>query len=73
MARSTQQDHQALNTDTDRYLAPVKALRRLVEVADFPQASFEVLEIRSTAAGELTWRIREPRAEEVDIGYLGPE
>lgn len=64
---------ETLNTDTDRYPTLVAGLRRFMRDGEFEDTAFELLEVRATAAGELTWRIREPRADELAIGYLPPQ
>jgi len=58
------------NPDEDRYPAAVTALRRIIEEGDMPEGPIESLEVNVTASGELTYRIRAPRAEETEGGWL---
>jgi len=57
----------------DRYPNAVRVLRRILEEGELPDEGLELLEIRPTAAGEITYRWRLPRAEETDGWFLPAE
>lgn len=62
-----------VDTDSDRYPNLVPALRRVIEDERLPEGPFEWLEVHALASGELTYRVRRPRAdhaEEVEGGHI---
>lgn len=58
------------DTDADRYPTAREGLRRVLKEAVLPDGPIESLEVTFLASGEATYRIRPPRAEETDGGYL---
>lgn len=63
----------SINTDADRHPTTVQALRRMLQQEEFEEVQFELLEIRATAAGEVTWRLHQARADDSSVGYLPPQ
>lgn len=58
-------DHNA-----DHYPDAVTGLRRVIQEADLPDGPIEYLEVAWLANGSGTYRVRAPRAEETQGGYL---
>jgi len=66
-------DHPDAPHNQDRYPGIVSALRQVLQQEDLPEGPFEWFEVHALASGELTYRIRRPRAdhqEEVEGGYI---
>lgn len=58
--------------DSDHYPDAVSGLRRVIQLADLPAGPIEYLEVAWLANGSGTYRVRAPRAEETEGGYLPP-
>jgi len=57
--------------DVDRFPTAKKGLQRVLAEARLPEHPIEWLEVSWLASGEATYRVRAPRAEETEGGYLG--
>lgn len=64
------QKQAAKDTDRNHYPTLKKLISRLAEEADYQDSEVEGLWVSIQANGELTYRIRVPRAEEFDGGHL---
>lgn len=60
----------AVDHNTDRYPTVNNALTRVLQEGEFPDGQVEWIEVHCLASGELTFRVREPRSEETEGGYL---
>lgn len=58
--------------DRDEFPTAEEGLTRILEQAQLPDGPIEYLECSFLASGEATWRVREPRAEDMEGGYLPP-
>lgn len=60
----------ANSEDIDRFPTAIQALRRVLDDDRIPEGQIEWLEIHALANGELTYRVRRPRSDEVDGGFI---
>lgn len=63
----------SFDPDTDRYPTAKNALQRIIAEGELPDGPIEWLEVTALASGECTYRIRLPRSEDTEGGYLPPE
>jgi len=56
--------------DQDRFPTAVTLLRRLAQNADIPEGQVEWIEIHALANGEAVYRVRRPREDEPEGGFL---
>lgn len=59
-----------MDTDADRHGNARQVLQRLLDQGDLPDTPVELVEIHVFAGGDLSFRVRQPRAEEFDLGYV---
>lgn len=57
-------------SDADRHLTFEQALRAVLEDITDNELQVERIEIRSTAAGDVSYRYCSPRAAEMDVGFI---
>lgn len=72
MSESPQQGSEVVDADQDRYPTAREALRRILEEGNLPDGAFEWLDVSTFASGEVCYRVRLPRAEYAEVGYLPP-
>jgi hypothetical protein len=60
-------DHNA-----DRYPDAATALRRLAGDDNLPEGPVEYIELNLLASGEIAWRVRPARSEELQVGSNHP-
>lgn len=70
MAKESKAAAREVDFDLDRYPTVSLALRKILEDPRRPVGVFEYAEIHAYASGEVTYRIRAPRAQELEGGYL---
>lgn len=57
--------------DSDRFPTAEEALRRILQEGKSLESPVEWIDVHLQASGALTYRVRAPRAEETEGGYLG--
>lgn len=56
--------------DIDRFPTTIQALRRVLDDERLPEGPIEWFEIHALANGELSYRVRRPRSDDVDGGFI---
>lgn len=69
MAQGSGKGSSKVDTDADRHPTLARALSKALKAANEPDLQVEWVELSCQANGDISFRYREPRADEVTVGF----